>query len=267
MLAVFTLGGLFLILGRIPLPAAGAQAQTTFLTDVNGERLASLDSGEDRVEVALDEVPDVLVDAVLAVEDRNFFAHQGVDPISILRATWNDVRGKGVLQGGSTITQQYAKTAYVGRERSLWRKLREAVVAVKLERKFDKAEILGKYLNAIYFGRGAYGVQAGSRAWFGKDVSDITLPEAAYLAGLIRAPERADFDRFPEEALRRRDTALKSMTDAGFLEKGEADAAKSPGPRPVRGQRPGSGTLRCGSGIGHSILRRLRPGATLRPFR
>ena len=226
-MAVFTLAGLLFVLGRIPLPAAGAQAQTTILTDKNGERLASLDSGEDRVEVTLDQVPDVLVDAVLAVEDRNFFAHQGVDPVSIIRATWSDIRGKGSLQGGSTITQQYAKTAYVGRERSLLRKLREAVVAVKLERKFDKAEILGKYLNAIYFGRGAYGVQAASRAWFGKNIADVTLPEAAYLSGLIRAPERADFDRYPEEAVRRRDTTLKSMVAAGFLEQADADRAKA----------------------------------------
>jgi membrane peptidoglycan carboxypeptidase len=211
----------------VPLPAAGAQAQTTFLTDVNGERLASLDSGEDRVAVPLGEVPDVLVDAVLAVEDRSFFAHQGLDPAGIIRATWNDLRGRGVLQGGSTITQQYAKTAYVGRERSLWRKLREAIVAVKLERKYDKAEILEKYLNAIYFGRGAYGVQAGSRAWFGKDVGEIGLQEATYLAGLIRAPERAGFDRFPEEATRRRDTTLEAMVDAGFLEQADANRTKA----------------------------------------
>ncbi len=220
-LAFFTIAGLWFVIGRVPLPAAGAQAQTTFLTDVNGARLASLDDGEDRVAVRLDQVPDVLVDAVLAVEDRSFFEHQGLDPGGIIRATWSDIRGRGSLQGGSTITQQYAKTAYVGRERSLWRKLREAVVAIKLERKFDKSEILERYLNAIYFGRGAYGVQAGSRAWFGKDVGQIGLREGAYLAGLIRSPERAGFDKHPEEATRRRNTTLASMQDAGFIEAAE----------------------------------------------
>ncbi|MBW3536811.1 MAG: PBP1A family penicillin-binding protein [Actinobacteria bacterium] len=226
-LVAFGLAGLLFVIGRVPLPAAGAQAQTTILTDATGARLASLDSGEDRVAVPLDQVPDVLVDAVLAVEDRKFFEHQGLDPSSIIRATWADIRGNGSLQGGSTITQQYAKTAYVGRERSLWRKLREAIVAVKLERKYDKAEILERYLNAIYFGRGAYGVQAGSRAWFGKDVTEIGLREAAYLAGLIRSPERADFDKSPEEALRRRNATLKSMESAGFIEPPERRAAEA----------------------------------------
>ena len=226
-LVAFGICGLLFVIGRVPLPAAGAQAQTTILTDSSGARLASLDSGEDRVAVPLDQVPDVLVDAVLAVEDRKFFEHQGLDPGSIIRATWADIRGKGSLQGGSTITQQYAKTAYVGRERSLWRKLREAIVAVKLERKFDKAEILERYLNAIYFGRGAYGVQAGSRAWFGKDVTEIGLREAAYLAGLIRSPERADFDKNREEALRRRNSTLTSMENAGFIEPAERKAAEA----------------------------------------
>ena len=217
----FGLAGLLFVIARVPLPAAGAQAQTTFLTDINGARLASLDNGEDRVAVRLDQVPKVLQEAVLAVEDRNFFEHQGLDPGGILRATWADLRGRGSLQGGSTITQQYAKTAYVGRERSVWRKLREAVVAVKLERKFEKPEILEKYLNAIYFGRGAYGVQAGARAWFGKDVGQIGLREAAYMAGLIRSPENAGFDKQPEEATRRRNTTLASMQDAGFIEAAE----------------------------------------------
>ena len=214
---LFSLAGLLFVIARVPLPAPGAQAQTTILTDVSGARLASLDDGEDRVAVDLDQVPEVLVDAVLAVEDRSFFEHQGLDPGGIIRATWSDIRGRGSLQGGSTITQQYAKTAYVGRERSLWRKLREAIIAIKLERKFDKEEILERYLNAIYFGRGAYGVQAGARAWFGKDVTQLGLPEAAYLAGLIRSPERAGFDSQPEEATRRRDTTLASMQDAGFI--------------------------------------------------
>ena len=210
--------GLLLLLTRVPLPPAAPQAETTFFTDVHGARLASLDAGENRVPVKLAAVPPVVVDAVLAVEDRKFFTHRGLDPFGIARATWADLRGKGSLQGGSTITQQYAKNAYVGRERSVWRKLKEIVVAVKLERKYDKRQILERYLNVIYFGRGAYGVQAASRAYFGKDVGALGLPEAAYLAGLIRAPERADFGRASAAATVRRDRTLVAMEASGMID-------------------------------------------------
>jgi penicillin-binding protein 1A len=156
---------------------------------------------------------------VLAAEDRNFFRHSGIDPVGILRATWNDVRNRGQLQGGSTITQQYVKNAYlsVGRERTVTRKLREAVLAIKVERKLDKREILERYLNTIYFGRGAYGVEAASRAYFGKDVADVGLREAAYLAGLIRAPQYADALRDPQNATSRRHLVLQAMRRAGFI--------------------------------------------------
>ena len=105
-------------------------------------------------------MPKVLVDAVLATEDRKFFQHGGVDPVGIARAFLNDIRGKGAEQGGSTITQQYVKNVYLTSERSITRKLKEAVLAVKLERELDKKQILERYLNTIYFGRGAYGVGA-----------------------------------------------------------------------------------------------------------
>ncbi|HVL93605.1 MAG TPA: PBP1A family penicillin-binding protein, partial [Acidimicrobiales bacterium] len=171
---------------------------------------ASLDKGENRVSVPIDQVPDVVVDAVLAAEDRQFFDHPGIDPAGIVRATWADIRGKA-LQGGSTITQQYVKNVYLTRERTLLRKLKEAVLAVKLERHFDKREILERYLNTIYLGRGAYGLQAASRSYFGKDVGELGLREAAYLAGLIRQPEVADAAKDPEAAARRRTRILTAM--------------------------------------------------------
>jgi penicillin-binding protein 1A len=210
------LGGAAYLLVRVPLPPAEEQAQTTFLVDVNGTRLATLAGDTNRVNVKLDQVPKTLIDAVLATEDKSFFEHRGLDPLAVARATWNDIRGEA-LQGGSTITQQYVKNVYLGRERTLARKIREAALAVKVERKFDKKEILERYLNTIYFGRGAYGVQAASRAYFGKDVGDTGLREAAFLAGLIRAPVSADPQRSPETADRRRDRTLRAMQSAGFV--------------------------------------------------
>ncbi|MGI8792836.1 MAG: transglycosylase domain-containing protein [Acidimicrobiales bacterium] len=216
-------GGLFM-LAQAELPADPSLDQTTVLTDINGKRLASLDRGEDRVEVDLADVPQIVRDAVLATEDKNFYGHGGIDPVGIVRATVADLRGKP-LQGGSTITQQYVKNTYVGPERTIWRKLKEASLAMKVERKLDKDEILQRYLNTVYFGRGAYGVQAASKAYFGKDIGEIGLGEAAYLAGLIRAPEVADTARNPEEAKRRRDLTLGSMRRAGFITGAQEQAA------------------------------------------
>src|SRR5581483_7745455 len=140
-LLVFTaLAGAAYILTRVPLPPERPQAQTTFLTDVNGARLATLTGGVDRVYVPLSQVPEVVQDAVVATEDRGFFSHSGVDPVGIARATIADLRGHS-LQGGSTITQQYVKNVYVGNERTLSRKIKEAALAVKLERKYSKHQI------------------------------------------------------------------------------------------------------------------------------
>jgi penicillin-binding protein 1A len=219
------LSGAAYVLVRLPLPPESRPAQSTIVTDANGVRLASFDAGENRVLVDLDKVPAVVVDAVLAAEDKDFFEHAGIDPFSIARATWADLRGKP-LQGGSTITQQYVKNAYLSNERTVVRKLKEAVLAVKTERKLDKHEILERYLNTIYFGRGAYGAQAAARAYFGTDVEQLGLREAAYLAGLIRAPEAADAARAPRVADARRDRTLSLMVRAGSITQAEAAAAR-----------------------------------------
>jgi penicillin-binding protein 1A len=209
--------GALYLLAQVPLPPSAEQAQTTFLTDVHGARLASIDAGEDRVPVALETVPSVVVDAVLATEDRNFYTHGGLDPVGIVRATFADLRGRN-LQGGSTITQQYVKQTFLEtRERTVWRKLREAALAVKVERRYDKREILERYLNTVYFGRGAYGVQAASRAYFNRDVTDLDVGQAALLAGLIRSPESADPERNPEVATARRDRSLAALRAIGRL--------------------------------------------------
>jgi penicillin-binding protein 1A len=216
-LFLFVLGGFAALAGaaylfvRVPLPRDQPPAQTTFLLDAHGRRLASLDSGQSRAAVPLTKVPQVMVDAVLSSEDRNFFHHGGIDPVGLVRATWADVRNRGTVQGGSTITQQYVKNTYLGQERTFVRKLKEAALAVKIQRKLTKREILERYLNTVYFGRRAYGVQAASRAYYGKDVEQLGLNEAAFLAGLIRAPELAEPQRNPELAKTRRHLVLQSM--------------------------------------------------------
>jgi penicillin-binding protein 1A len=227
-LLAFTAGaGALFLLAQVPLPPAAEQAQTTFLTDVHGERLASIDSGENRVPVRLEAVPQRMIDAVLATEDRNFFSHGGIDPVGIVRATWADLRGRN-LQGGSTITQQYVKQTFLdAKERTIWRKLREASLSVKLERRYQKREILERYLNTVYFGRGAYGVQAASRAYFRKDVGDLDLGEAALLAGLIRSPETADPGTRPEQATLRRDRSLNAMRRAHKITERQFEQAKA----------------------------------------
>jgi penicillin-binding protein 1A len=214
LLAATGLAGAAYLLVRVPLPPERQQAQSTFLTDATGQRLATLTNGVNRVFVPLNQIPPVVVNAVVDTEDRGFYKHGGVDPVGIVRALTSDLRGSGNLQGGSTITQQYVKNAYLGQERTVSRKLKEAALAVKLERKLTKQQILERYLNSVYFGRGAYGVEAASRAYFGKDVGQLGLREASYLAGLIRAPVDADALRNPAVANARRDLTLRAMLRA-----------------------------------------------------
>lgn len=224
LVTVAATGGLASIVFNLELPPADPLLQTSFvcaadITEVCGpdNAIATFSAEEDRINVPLGELPDVLVQAVLATEDRGFYDHGGIDPVGIVRALYQDVRGSGSRQGGSTITQQYVKNAYLTSERSVVRKLKEAVLSVKLEQELDKDEILERYLNTIYFGRGAYGVGAASRAYFGKDVRDIGLPEASYLAGLIRSPGPADAQDHPDEATRRRATVLAAMREEGVI--------------------------------------------------
>ncbi len=254
------LAGLALVAGagwvvsQVELPEAEVLLQTTYVcaadvTDncTSDNAIASLSGDQVRTLVTLDQVPDVLIDAVLAQEDRNFFSHSGLDPVSIARALWTDIRHQTIAQGGSTITQQYVKNVYLTDDRTLMRKLREAALAVKLERELGKEEILERYLNTIYFGRGAYGVEAASRAYFGKSVEDIELSEAAFFAGLIRAPESAEPTRHPAEADRRRNNALVRMVADGHITQDEMDAANSvPVAEMVlpRASREGLGTVR-----------------------
>ncbi len=230
---VMTVGasGLVYVLGQVELPVDPRvepdQKQTSFICADNVEvncnatnAMAQLHGSEDRVIVDYADIPQVLIDAVLSAEDGDFFEHGGVDPVGIAAAAVADIRGDGVRRGGSTITQQYVKQTYLTSEQTATRKIKEAVMAVKLEQELSKEEILGRYLNTVYFGRGAYGVQAASQAWFNKDVGALDAGEAAFLAGLLRSPERADPYRGDDslaEAERRRRVVLTEMVQEGYL--------------------------------------------------
>jgi penicillin-binding protein 1A len=208
---------------QVPLPSESPLAQTTIIYDKDGKQLAELHGVENRYPVKLEEVPLVAQAAVIAAEDRNFLQHRGIDPVGIARATWADIRNEGFTQGGSTITQQYVKNQFVGSDRTLVRKLKEAVIAVKLERKYDKRTILEKYLNTVYFGRGAYGMQAAAKTYFDKDVGGLDLKESAYLAGLIRTPSDGDVYVNPESAYYLRTSVLRNMVKNGSINQPQAD--------------------------------------------
>jgi membrane peptidoglycan carboxypeptidase len=198
-------------------PAGTCTAQTAMA------RL-QLEDQQDRTNISLDEVPEHVIQAVIAMEDRNFFEHDGVNPVGIARALFQNVKGGSVSQGGSTITQQYVKNAFkLSTERAISRKVKEAVLSIKLEQQMSKEEILEGYLNTIFFGRGASGIAAASRAYFGIDIRQVTPGQAAFLAGVIRAPARAEPTKHPEEAARRRQTALDAMQEEGYLTQEEVD--------------------------------------------
>lgn len=221
LLTLLILGGglaFWVIWSSLTLPPDRVLSQTSYITDSSGKyQLASFNAGENRIPVALRDVPKVVRDAVISTEDRKFYTHHGVDPIGVTRALYVDLRGRS-RQGGSTITQQYVKQAYEkGKDRTPGRKVKEAVLAVKLEQRYSKDQILERYLNIIYLGRSSYGIQTASNAYFGKDIQKANLEEAAYLAGLIRGPELADAYKSPDEAELRRMTTLRSMVRDGII--------------------------------------------------
>jgi len=175
--------------------------------------------------VALKELPPYLPKAFIAIEDRRFYSHHGVDPYGILRAAVTNLLRRGVSQGGSTLTQQLAKNLFLTQERTMARKLQEAELALWLERKYSKNEILELYLNRVYFGSGAYGVEAAAQRYFGKSARNVTVAEAAMLAGLVKSPSRLAPNRNPEGAQARAKTVLAAMADAKFITQSQAQAS------------------------------------------
>jgi penicillin-binding protein 1A len=179
---------------------------------------------EHRIEVPLAEMSPILIKSVIAVEDRRFYEHDGFDPIRILGSALAVLRAGEAVQGGSTITQQLARQS-VGREKTLTRKLKELLFASQLERYFSKQEILELYLNKVYFGDGLYGVEAASRGYFGKQASELSLPEAALLAGLLKAPSTYAPTVSPAKAEARQGVVLQAMRDAGVITRDAYDRA------------------------------------------
>jgi len=179
---------------------------------------------EHRIEVPLAEISPNLIKAVIAIEDRRFFDHEGFDPIRIVGAAIAGVRAGEAVQGGSTITQQLARQS-VGREKTLSRKLRELLFAAQLEHAFTKNEILELYLNKVYFGDGLYGAEAASRGYFGKKASELSLGEASLLAGLLKAPSSYDPSTAPQKAEARQTVVLRAMLESKAITRQEYDTA------------------------------------------
>ncbi|HEX6262570.1 MAG TPA: transglycosylase domain-containing protein [Actinomycetota bacterium] len=231
-LGLVGVGALVYLYVTIPLPPERVLAQTTFLFDREGNRLTTLDGPEDRSIVELDRVPQHVRQAVLAAEDSRFYDHPGISVVDIIRAGWVDLTG-GRTTGASTVTQQLVRNVFpqVGTERTITRKVKEAILALKLERELEKNEILERYLNTIYLGDGTYGFQAASRHYFGKPVAGINVLQAATLAGMIARPEGFNPRVNPGNAMVRRNFVLDRMAELGSIPRTRAEKLKQ---RPVR---------------------------------
>jgi penicillin-binding protein 1A len=190
--------------------------------------------------VPLRELPAFMPKAFLAIEDRRFYSHYGIDPFGVMRAIGANVLHRGVSQGGSTITQQLAKNLFLTQERTMQRKLQEVILAVWLERKFTKDEILDLYLNRVYFGSGAYGVEAAAQRYFGKSARNVTLSEAALLAGLVKSPSKLAPTRNFDGAERRAQIVLAAMSDASYISADAAKVAIASAPKIVKPSAGGS---------------------------
>lgn len=223
---------LFYVYSQLELPRTPPPLQTTYIYDRQGHQIATLHSTVDRTIIPLSDMPIQLRHAVIAVEDKGFYEHPGIDVTGIFRAAWTDLVSGEIVQGGSTLTQQLVKNVYAGQyerdpqtgvetyavpPRTLGQKVRESLLAIKVEREFTKDEILAKYLNTVYFGRGAYGVQAAAQTFFQKDASELSALESALLAGMIQSPSYYDPVEQEAAALERRNYVLGQMASEGYL--------------------------------------------------
>ena len=214
-----------------------AEQPSLILTDRDGKPIARRGDYKDEP-VTIRELPAHVPAAFISIEDRRFREHIGVDPIGIFRALVTNAQAGGVRQGGSTITQQLAKTSFLSSERSIKRKLQEVIIALYLEARLSKDEILQNYLSSVYFGDGAYGIRAAARTYFDKAPAELSLGEAAMLAGLVQAPSRLAPSRHLERARERARQVLAAMVDTGAITAAQAKAAQPARYRPGRRQLP-----------------------------
>ncbi|HKI30054.1 MAG TPA: transglycosylase domain-containing protein [Actinomycetota bacterium] len=205
--------------------SADALPQTSFIYSADGALITTLHAGENRVVVRSRKIPDVVRDAVIAIEDQRFYDHSGLDVRALLRAAYRDATTGEVVEGGSTITQQLVKKLYVGDEQTVGRKIREAYLAWQLEQRLSKDRILTRYLNTVYFGNGAYGILAASETYYGVQPLELTLSQAATLAGLIAAPVDYDPVRHPGRSERRRNHVLTLMLGIDMIDEAEFEKA------------------------------------------
>ncbi|NLU71215.1 penicillin-binding protein [Streptomyces sp. HNM0575] len=219
------------LLVSIPPANAAAAAQTNVFLYSDGSQIAR-DGEVNRENIDLAQVPKSVQEAVLAAEDREFYQESAIDPKAMLRAGWNMVTGGG-KQSGSTITQQYVKNYYLNQDQTLTRKAKEFFIALKLDNEVSKSDILEGYLNTSYFGRNAYGIQAAAQAYYGKDVSDLSTAQGAYLAALVNSPNAYDTEAHPENhrrAVARWHYVLDGMVKKSWISRGERDSMEFPRP-------------------------------------
>ncbi|MBA3246052.1 MAG: penicillin-binding protein, partial [Actinobacteria bacterium] len=203
--------------------------QNSFVYAADGSILGGIPSERNRQPVRLGRISTWMPKATIAIEDRRFYEHGGVDPSGIARAMWADVRAGKIVQGGSTITQQLVRNLYISREQTFERKLKEACLAIKLNRAWSKKKILATYMNQVYYGNLAYGIEAAAQTYFSKNAHQLTLPEAALLAGMPQAP--SDYDPFnrTEVAKVRRNQVLLAMVGQGKINRKQYDWASARG--------------------------------------
>lgn len=207
----------------VELPREPPLPQASIAYDAKGKEIGALSGSQNRTSVSLGEVSQTMRDAVVSSEDHGFYDHQGVSVFGIARAATNNLRG-GSTQGGSTITQQLVKNSYLTSERTMTRKAKEAVLAVKVERKLAKDQILERYLNTVYFGRGAYGVEAAAQTFFGVSAKDLNVEQSAYLTAALKLPSRTEH---PDRMLTVRNQVIGTMVTNDKLTNDQAEVAKA----------------------------------------
>ena len=232
------------------LRSIGIMSRATTLYDSDDQQAFTIFK-EQRIEIPLSRVSPNLVNALVAIEDQRFFDHGGVDVIRVGGAAWRNLMDGWGTQGGSTLTQQLARQSFLTREKTIRRKLKEVVVAARLEREFSKDDILELYLNKVYFGDGLYGAEAASLGYFGKHASELSVPEAALLAGLVKAPSAYAPTVSMEKATTRRNATLHAMRSAGMIDQATLEAS-------VRGEVQLTDGLRAREGFGQYFKEEVR---------
>jgi membrane peptidoglycan carboxypeptidase len=236
-LLLIAAAGLIYTMTKVPLPQSINTAQVSTITYRDGKTVLQKVGSVDRTNVPLSAISLDAQHAVLAAEDKNFYSESGISVTGIMRALWADVRGHDV-QGGSTITQQYVKNAYLSQARTFTRKLKEIAISIKLAKKYSKDEVLDFYLNTIYFGRGAYGIQAAAENYFAEPASKLTAAQGAVLAGLIRAPSVLDPRINPEAAQTRFRQVVDAMASKNWISQQQADSLVLPPTIPLSTKGP-----------------------------